>query len=55
MVDAGSFIGGSDGAQLRLYGNRRGPNPQSFGTNVVEPHPTDFPRETPAYSNEIAA
>ena len=53
-VDSVSSIGGGDGAQLRLYGNRRGPNPQPFGTNIVEPHPTDFLAGTPAYSNEIA-
>ncbi|MEO2012788.1 MAG: hypothetical protein ABGZ53_00300 [Fuerstiella sp.] len=54
-VNSTSSIGGGDGAQLRLYGNRRGPNPQPFGTNVVEPHPTGFPFGTPAYSNEIDA
>ncbi|MCP4786276.1 MAG: hypothetical protein GY903_01830 [Fuerstiella sp.] len=52
-VNSTSSIGGGDGAELRLYGNRRGPNPQPFGTNIVEPHPTGFPFGTPAYSNEI--
>lgn len=54
-VDASSGIGtGRQAGELRLYGNRRGPDPQPLGTNIELPHPT-VGNEHAGYSNEIDA
>jgi hypothetical protein len=50
-VDATSSIGAGDGAgELRLYGYRRGSNPQLFNANAVTAAPYGQPA---AYNNEI--